>query len=285
MAPTDPGRIAVNRGANTNRSIWVRIASAIVLAPLAIGSAYVGGWLFALFWGLAALGIMGEWAFLVDREHGHRASAVGALALVIAMAFVGYNRILPAAGAVLLGALGCGALPSSRRVWLAAGVIYAGALLIAPAALRADAQWGFLAIVFLFAVVWATDVAAYFAGRALGGPKLWPQVSPNKTWSGAVAGMTAAVIVATLVAKIGGAEHWWPIAVLAGGLSVVGQAGDLLESGIKRRFGAKDASHLIPGHGGIMDRLDAFVTASVAAALIGIIRGSLQAPGHGLLAW
>jgi phosphatidate cytidylyltransferase len=268
------------------RTDLLRIGSALVLGPLAILAAYLGGWLFIAFWGIAALGVVAEWMFLVDRPHAYPAVIVGGLAVAVAIVLAGLDRIVPAAAVIVLGAVGVLAVTGSgRRAWTGAGVLYAGALLVAPATLRADAQWGFLAVLILFAIVWTTDVAAYFGGRALQGPKLWPSVSPNKTWSGAVTGMLAAVAVASVVAKIGGAEHVWPIAVLAAGLSVVGQAGDLLESAVKRRFGAKDASHIIPGHGGIMDRLDAFVTAAAAAALLACARGSLAAPGHGLLVW
>ena len=134
-------------------------------------------------------------------------------------------------------------------------------------------------------IVWTTDVGAYFVGRAVGGPKLMPQVSPNKTWAGALGGMGAAVIVAVAVAKAVALTNLFAIAMLAVVLSVCAQGGDLFESVLKRRFGAKDSSRLIPGHGGLMDRLDGFVTASVAAVLIGLVRGGFDAPGRGLLVW
>ena len=145
-------------------------------------------------------------------------------------------------------------------------------MLLAPAVLRADAQFGFAAIVFLFAVVWATDIVAYFAGRAVGGPKLWPRVSPNKTWSGAIGGTTGG---SDRGCRCGGerdGEHLaccrlrWSQSCCPSS----SQAGDLFESAIKRRFGAKDAGQLIPGHGGVMDRLDGFVFAAAAGAAIGM---------------
>jgi phosphatidate cytidylyltransferase len=156
---------------------------------------------------------------------------------------------------------------------------------LAPIVLRADDADGFLAVIFLFAIVWTTDISAYFAGRALGGPKLMPQVSPNKTWAGAVGGLIASVVVALALAKMAGLTALFALTMLAVVLSVFAQGGDLFESFLKRRFHAKDSSHLIPGHGGLMDRLDGFVSASVAAALIGVARGGLEAPGHGLLVW
>jgi len=137
----------------------------------------------------------------------------------------------------------------------------------------------------LFAIVWTTDIVAYFLGRMIGGPKLLPRVSPKKTWSGAISGLAAAVLAAVAVAKVAGLSGLSSIALVAAILSFVAQAGDLFESQLKRRFGAKDSSHLIPGHGGLMDRLDGFVFAAVVAALIGILRGGVEAPARGLLVW
>ena len=170
-------------------------------------------------------------------------------------------------------------------MWAAAGVPYAGLLGVAPIVLRSDAQYGFLAIIILFAIVWATDIFAYFIGRAVGGPKLAPQKSPNKTWSGAIGGGAAAIAAVLTIAIMAGLAHVLALAVLALVLSIIAQAGDLFESAVKRRFGAKDASHLIPGHGGLMDRLDGFVVAAAVAALIGLAHGGVEAPARGLLVW
>jgi phosphatidate cytidylyltransferase len=140
-------------------------------------------------------------------------------------------------------------------------------------------------MVFLFAIVWGTDIVAYFLGRMIGGPKLLPRVSPKKTWSGAISGLVAAVLAAVAVAKAAGLSGLSVIALVAAILSCAAQAGDLFESLVKRRFGAKDSSHLIPGHGGLMDRLDGFVFAAAIAALIGVLRGGVAAPARGLLVW
>jgi len=169
--------------------------------------------------------------------------------------------------------------------WTVAGVGYAGVMLAAPIILRSDAQLGFLAMLLLFAIVWTTDIFGYFAGRAFGGPKLMPAVSPKKTWSGAIAGALGAMIVAVLLANQFGSFNRVAIASLALLLSVMSQLGDLLESWVKRQFGAKDASHLIPGHGGVMDRLDGFWAAALVACLIGLLRGGIDAPARGLLEW
>src|SRR5262249_8194721 len=158
-------------------------------------------------------------------------------------------------------------------------------MLAAALVIRADAALGFVAMIFLFAVVWATDVAAYFAGRLAGGPKLWPAVSPSKTWSGAIAGAVAGTAAGVAVVAVAGLEPLAPIVAIAFILSVVAQFGDLLESALKRRFGVKDASHAIPGHGGMMDRLDGFLTAAVAAAVIGVARGGIDGAAGGFLLW
>jgi phosphatidate cytidylyltransferase len=171
-----------------------------------------------------------------------------------------------------------------RAHWLVAGGLYAAITLIAPLMLRAEPDHGLTAVLFLFAVVWPTDAMGYVVGRAIGGPKLWPAVSPNKTWSGAVGGTIAALAAGVAVAA-GAGLAFVPIAILAVILSMVAQAGDLLESAVKRRFGAKDSSQLIPGHGGVMDRLDSFIAAALVATAIGLVRGGPYAVARGLLIW
>ncbi len=257
-----------------------------MLIPLAIGTAYVGGWPFAAFWGLAAIGVLWEWMSLVSVEDRRAVLMSGGASIALAVALVHTGHQLVAMIVLAMGTLGATALaPGERRTWVASGIPYAGALGMAPIVLRSDEQYGFLAIILLFAVVWATDIVAYFVGRAVGGPKLMPKVSPKKTWSGALGGTVAAVVAVLAVAHAAALNGLFAIAMLAVVLSVFAQAGDLFESFLKRRFGAKDSSHLIPGHGGLMDRLDGFVMASVVAALIGLARGGFEAPGRGVLVW
>jgi phosphatidate cytidylyltransferase len=264
----------------------LRVCSALVLVPLAIGTAYVGGWPFAAFWGFAALIVLWEWCSLVAPSDRRLALMTGTATIVLAVVLVVVGHHQATLVVLAMGTLAAAALaPSERRIWVASGVPYAGALAVAPIVLRADSANGFLAMLFLFAIVWATDIVAYFVGRAVGGPKLMPQVSPKKTWSGALGGTVAAVALAVAFAHAAALAAWLAIAMLAVVLSVVAQGGDLFESFLKRRFGAKDSSHLIPGHGGLMDRLDGFVTAGVVAALIGVARGGFESPGRGLLMW
>jgi phosphatidate cytidylyltransferase len=293
MSNADPARPLPVGGAGSD--LRLRIGSALVLAPLAIGVAYLGGWFFALFWAAAAIIVAYEWMTLVCGDQRRPALVVGAAAVAIAIAlFVRaatseWQTAFWVASFVVLavGMLGAGVMaPSGRGSWVASGVPYASAMGLAPIYLRSDGEFGFIAIVFLFAVVWTTDIAAYFVGRAVGGPKLAPRVSPNKTWSGAIGGLGGGAIAALLVVSISGTSHSFTgIILVALALSVAGQGGDLFESAVKRRFGAKDAGSLIPGHGGLMDRLDGFVAAAVLACLIGLVRGGGDAPARGLLIW
>jgi phosphatidate cytidylyltransferase len=283
VAGTDHPLRAVGPRGN---ELVLRICSALVLIPLAIGTSYVGGWTFALFWGVAAVGVLWEWTSLVAGSDRRAALMTGAAALLLAFALVASGRHLAAVIVLAMGTLAAAAVArAERRIWVAGGIPYAGALGVAPVVLRSDGPDGFLAMMLLFAIVWSTDIVAYFVGRALGGPKLMPRVSPKKTWSGAIGGTVAAIVVAVAIAKAAALTGLFAIAMLAVVLSVFAQGGDLFESFLKRRFDAKDSSHLIPGHGGLMDRLDGFVTASVVAALIGLARGGFEAPAGGLLVW
>jgi phosphatidate cytidylyltransferase len=284
MADADPA--ARSRAKGGGGELALRVVSALVLAPLAVGIAYLGGWIFAVFWGLAALLVLWEWSLLVTSEDHLWVFMAGGAPVVLALALAASHHPLGVTIVMIVGAFGAAVLAfSGRRGWAAAGVIYAGIVGLAPIVLRSDRSFGFVAIIFLFAIVWATDVFAYFGGRAVGGAKLMPRVSPNKTWAGAVAGTGAAVLAGGAVAKMAGLPALPTLAVIAALLSVCAQAGDLFESYLKRMFGAKDSGHLIPGHGGLMDRLDGFIAAALIAALIGLWRGGLDAPADGLLVW
>jgi phosphatidate cytidylyltransferase len=187
---------------------------------------------------------------------------------------------------IVLGALGVGVFArADRRGWTAAGLLYAGAVLLGPILLRRDPDWGFVAVIFLFTIVWTTDVLGYFVGRTLGGPKLAPSISPKKTWSGAVGGALSAVVAGVIVGCIAGLDNPAAVAVVALFLSAIAQIGDLIESAVKRRFGAKDAGYLIPGHGGLMDRLDGFLAAAFIGAIFGMLRTGTDVAAQGLLRW
>ena len=281
----DPQPATAPAGEGARRELILRVLSAAVLAPLAIGVTWLGGWCFFAFWTLAAGVILWEWRGMVaDRAVSGGLGECAVLAACLA-AMVGFGG---AAVLILLygAAVECLAVRTRQpRLWLAAGIVYAGALPVACILLRADARYGLVAIVFLFAITWATDILAYFVGRFVGGPKLWRRVSPNKTWSGAIGGAAGAIAAGLAVVHLAQVANSLAVAGLALLLSAASQAGDLFESALKRRFGVKDAGHIIPGHGGIMDRLDGFLAAAVLAAIIGIARGGMDAPARGLLVW
>ena len=287
MAGLDPvsGSDGAPKSLSAN-NLALRVLSALVLAPLALLTAYLGGWPFALFWGAAALAVLWEWITLVVGPTYRLMYSLCGGALAIAGFLAWRGRPTAAMLIVGLGALAAAIFaPNERRLWVTIGIGYAGALLLTPIFLRADQTFGFLVIVLLFAIVWSTDILGYFAGRTFGGPKLLPTVSPKKTWSGAIAGTVGAMIVALLVADQFGLFNRLAILTIALILSVLAQIGDLFESWVKRQFGAKDSSQLIPGHGGVMDRLDGFWAAAVAGCLIGLLRGGFDGPARGLLLW
>jgi phosphatidate cytidylyltransferase len=279
---------------SATRNFKRRVASAVVLAPVVILAAYFGGAVFVALCALAAAAVLWEWSRVVARSAEPRILAPGLTALALAAIFIVAQETSAAIFAVAIGAGFVGVLVAAWRrmaqppiapAWGASGVVYAGIVLVCPATLRSDPEFGLQALLFLFATVWATDIFAYLIGRTLGGPLLWPRLSPNKTWSGAFGGLLGGVAAGIAVAYASGGPRAAIAGVLALVLSIVAQGGDLFESAIKRRFGVKDTSQLIPGHGGVMDRLDGFLVAALAAVLIGILRQGVAAPARGLLAW
>lgn len=269
----------------STRNLILRIASAAVLAPLAIGAAWLGGWPFTLFWAVAAVAVWWEWIGLVEPTGRNVLLATGGCALALqAVLFETGNPSI----AIMIVALGvlAGIVTAGRAApAVAGGLVYASVLLMAAAIVRSDIMYGFAAILFLFAVVWGSDIGGYFAGRAIGGPRLAPGISPKKTWSGAIGGTMVGVAAAIAVAEMFAIRNLAMLGTVALVLSVASQCGDLFESWLKRRFDAKDTSSLIPGHGGVMDRLDGFIFAVAAAAVIGVARGGFDAPAAGLLVW
>lgn len=271
-----------------------RVASAAVLVPVALAFIYWGGWPFLLLCAAAAAGILWEWTRLVTGPADSRVLVPGVSALALAFLLTGLGEPGAAAGIIVIGAVLAAAAMAAwpRRfparnpiAWGAGGILYAGIAFFGPAALREDDRMGLIAVLFLAATVWSTDIFAYCTGRTLGGPLLWPRVSPNKTWAGVVGGLVGGVAAGTMLAYASGVGRLTVVGVIALLLSALTQAGDLFESAVKRRFGAKDASTLIPGHGGLMDRLDGFLVAAFVALLIGIVRQGADAPAQGLLQW
>ncbi|MDD1516920.1 MULTISPECIES: phosphatidate cytidylyltransferase [Bradyrhizobium] len=264
-------------------NLVMRVLAALVLAPLAIAIAYAGGWLWALFVTLVSIGLFAEWLMVVGAGS---AALTGAGTVVIAMmgASVAFGALKTSVVTGLIGGALVTLIARGKFLWAASGFAYAAAALLASILLRKDLVNGFSALMFVLLVVWATDIGGYFAGRSIGGPKLWPRVSPKKTWAGALGGFAASLAVAAGFAACGIGKAV-PLLLVGAVLSVVSQLGDLFESAVKRRFGVKDSSHLIPGHGGLLDRLDGFVAAILAAWIIGFLRHGVHSAGSGLMVW
>ncbi|HLT79311.1 MAG TPA: phosphatidate cytidylyltransferase [Ferrovibrio sp.] len=244
----------------------LRILSAAVMLPVAVGATWLGGWFFAALIALAGVAMLWEWARLPG-ELAMNVVVTGSLALVAALYLClsgdfGWSAVLIALAAVVVGFL-----QRHRFVWHAAGFIYIGLPCIVLLWLREIPDHGLLVVFWLLVVVWATDIGAYAAGRTIGGPKLIPAISPNKTWAGLFGGMLSAGIAGGLLALIDPRLPSLPLAVFGALLAVVAQAGDFTESAVKRRFGVKDSSHLIPGHGGVLDRVDGLLFAAPVLAL------------------
>ena len=267
-----------------SRNLILRVIAALVLAPVAIAIAWLGGWLWTTLVTFAAIGLYVEWLMIVGTARETRVVTSGAVALGISGLCLAAARIDASVLALALGLAAVALLSPQRRSWIATGFCYAAAAQIASVLVRLDQTSGFVALILVLLVVWATDIGGYFAGRGIGGPKLWPRVSPRKTWAGAVGGFAASLVVAAGFAAVGLGKTG-PLLLLGAVLSIASQLGDLFESAVKRRFGVKDSSHIIPGHGGLMDRLDGFVAAVVVAAIFGFLRGGVDGVGRGLMVW
>ena len=265
----------------------VRAISGVVMAVAAFTVTWWGGLAFAVFFSVVSLLIYKEWVAMVGEQPLGVPALVGYGAILSSLVcqWFGYWQaalIIPLIGAGFLAFARC-SYPNAR--WCGSGVIYAAAFGFSILALRADATHGFAAIIILFAIVWGTDVIAYFVGKSLGGPKLWPRVSPKKTWSGSLGGLVGGTAFALFVAFLLKIDPTLKLTLMLAALSVVSQVGDLGESHMKRLFKVKDSSNLIPGHGGVMDRVDGLLVAVVCAALIGLIFADIDAVATGFLVW
>ncbi len=257
-----------------------RVASGLVLAAVALVSVWRGGAVFAVAWFAAASAVGLEWQNLIGALRPRLRFLVAAAALAATSYFAAQGALVPACGVLGLGAAALAlAAGQGRRLWAFGGLIYAGSLIVSVNALYAAPGFGPRAMFWLFATVWGADVFAYFGGRLIGGPKLWPRVSPSKTWSGTLSGIFAGALIGALVGVQGldAARFAAPVFALGLVAALVSQAGDIFESKVKRRFGAKDSSSLIPGHGGFMDRLDGFLAAAAFAAAFAVLHGLASA--------
>jgi phosphatidate cytidylyltransferase len=257
-------------------AVTLRILSAIVLGAPTVAALWYGR-PFLELWLAVFVALMGrEWHEMCGGGGWRPARFALVFASLSALLLAGLDRY--GAALVLLG-LGTAVIYALARGerglapgFMAAGLPYIGVSAVALSWLRADSH-GTVTLGWVFLVVWATDTVAYAVGKTVGGPKLCPPISPQKTWSGAVAGLLGAAAAGFGMALIAGAEPWVPV-IASSALSVVGQAGDLAESAVKRHFGVKDSGSIIPGHGGLFDRADALLAAAPVAALAVYICGA-----------
>lgn len=274
-------------GRRRTGDLLVRLASAAVLLPIALICVFFGSWPFFILVAAGAAVVFAEWAYVIDHSAhlfswrpeiiaGALASAL--VALVAGSVGAGDACLLALAGVVAIAM-------ATRSAWLAAGAVYAAALAIPAPAIRADSVYGFDALMIILVTVWATDSFAFFVGRTVGGPKLWPRMSPKKTWSGSIGGLVGSVVCGLALAFFVGVPLSVGLCLLLIALSVASQLGDLLESAVKRRFDKKDSSAIIPGHGGLMDRIDGLVAAGTLALLVGWLHGGGEAIAAGVLFW
>ena len=267
MAPAgSPGKFA---------DLRLRAFSAIGIAALALLCAWAGGVWIALLAAAAAVIMVLEWRSITARRGG----PAGPQAAPFVIAALGGVLLLEfgpvwAAVVFLIGVSLAGLALDARRgeraagLWSVLGTLYIGGAAMALVALRGFEPYGFLTIVWAVLVVIAADVGGYFAGRTIGGPKLWRRVSPNKTWAGMVGGIVLAFLVGGLFSWGTTGTYYYQVCTVSAVAALLSQAGDLAESALKRRFGVKDAGTLIPGHGGLLDRLDGHIPAILVAAIV-----------------
>jgi len=258
-----------------------RFLSAVILGPIVVILAWAGGWPFAVLVVVAGMVMVHEWSRVIDGRGITRDSLLhGAVVLVTAgLALAGY----PLLGLVVigLGTLAAVRLATERHhaaQWPLLGTPYVALPVLSLIWLRQDAVNGARHVIWLLGVVWVTDTAAFFAGRALGGPKLAPGISPNKTWSGLVGGVIAAGLWGLAVSVMTADIAALPLVAFSAALGAWSQVGDLAESALKRRFGLKDSGTIIPGHGGLLDRVDGLLFAAPVAALWLVLTGEGALP-------
>jgi phosphatidate cytidylyltransferase len=262
-----------------------RLISAAVLIALAIGSIFLGGVWFALVVGAVFAGVYREWEVMVT---GKPVGLIGyglMGALIVSGALFPFYGIFSSMAVLLVAALAALLTPSAARWWRAGGVVYLCLVVLAILAMRGTTNLGIVAGFYVGFAVWLTDSGAFFTGRLFGGAKLSPDISPSKTWSGALGGLATGAIGATIFWAFMTDSPVWIGLVIALVLSLCGQLGDLAESAVKRRFRIKDSGDLIPGHGGLMDRLDSLSFAVLVMFLIGAIHANVKSIAEGLLLW
>lgn len=272
QAPTDPILNTPDAKLRTAANLRLRMIASVAMIGVASIALWLGGIAFWLLAVVVALLMMAEWADLTGVSPRQKRIAQFALSVPLALMAPASLLLEPRdffTIGVLAGATFFTAIVVPRRQ-LALGVVYCGLPVLSLVILRRQED-GLLYAFWAMALVWACDIGAFFAGRTIGGPKLAPRLSPNKTWAGLIGGVTAATALALALH----AGHGLPTAflLLTPVLAVLSQGGDLFESWLKRRAGVKDSGHILPGHGGVLDRLDGLVPVAPVAALVVLLGG------------
>jgi phosphatidate cytidylyltransferase len=262
-----------------------RIASALVLILLTATALYVGSYLFAAVVGAVYAGAYREWETMVSRAP--LTSQGMALIGLVALSGLLYPLlgVIGSLGSLLVACLVAATMGREDFLWRVAGLMLFGLLILGALLMRGSGTPGIWAGVYLGTVVWMTDSAAFFTGRQIGGEKLAPGISPSKTWSGALGGLALGTGAGLLVWTWLTDSPWWIGLLLSMVISILGQAGDLSESAIKRHFRIKDSGDIIPGHGGLMDRLDSLTFGVFVVVIVGALHAGFGSVAEGLLHW
>jgi phosphatidate cytidylyltransferase len=256
--------------ANGPSNLTLRILSALTLGPIVLAMAYAGDIYFLILIGIIVYLLGLEWSSIcTERMFGFN-SAIMCAGLLGSVILIGFEHVSIAFYVLALTALVVAIVGgiATRGAWLACGVIFIGVSFATLILMRSDAQLDRIFIFWLIAVVWSSDTGAYIFGRLIGGPKLAPIISPKKTWAGFYGGLMCSAAAGGATAIIVDGASIWILSVFSAVVGLMAQMGDLLESWLKRKFSVKDSGNIIPGHGGLFDRVDGLMTASLLCAFV-----------------
>ncbi|WP_084587440.1 phosphatidate cytidylyltransferase [Devosia riboflavina] len=284
----EPGAPSPKPPASQRRNwadVGPRFASAMVLIAVTATALYLGSYFFSGVVGAVYAGAYREWETMVSRAP----LTVPGMALIGLVGLSGLIfPLLGIWGLVGAIALACAVAAFMGRelfLWRAVGLVLFGVLILSAVLMRGEGVAGIWAGIFLGTVVWMTDSAAFFTGRQIGGEKLVPSISPSKTWSGALGGLALGSGAGLLVWIVLTDSPWWIGLLISLSISILGQLGDLSESAVKRHFRIKDSGDIIPGHGGLMDRLDSLTFGIILVLIVGALHGGFGSVAEGLLYW
>ena len=285
MDPREPSPKPVAPQGRNWADVGPRLASAIVLIALTATALYIGSYFFSGVVGAVYAGAYREWETMVSRSP-LSLPGMGLVGLVgLSGLIFPWLGVLGLVGAIALACVLAASMEREHVWWRIVGLLLFGLLILSAVLMRGDGVAGIWAGVFLGTVVWMTDSAAFFTGRQIGGEKLAPEISPSKTWSGALGGLALGTGAGLLVWTVLTDSPWWIGLLISLSISILGQLGDLCESAVKRHFRIKDSGDIIPGHGGLMDRLDSLTFGIILVLIVGALHGGIGSVAEGLLYW